>query len=365
VTGARRCTGAAVLVAAAAMACVVLTAAPASAHTLTGVPPTNYRSEIVAVDPPQPGLHVRLLDLGRRIRLVNAGPTDVVVLGYQGEPYLRVGPGGVFENRRSPSLYQNRAGAGPTTATTLPPQADPGAPPEWHRISTGHTATWRDRRTRWEGADPPEVRQAPGAAQVVVPTWAVDLRRGDIPVRVDGRITWVPGPSPWPWLLAAAGLAAGCVALLRWRHWAPALSACLAVVVALDVVRNVGVAMAPAGSPAVVVGTVMIGGMLSVVAWVVGAWAVGALQEGRDTAVLAAGGVGFFVALYSVSDFSVLRRSQVPQAFSTTFARAAVTGSLGLGAGLALAAVVVARRDRAAGPGSGDPGRRLPPARRR
>src|SRR3954464_11673141 len=97
----------------------VAAAAPASAHTITGVAPTDYRSELTGVEPSVPGVRVELLDLGRRVRLTNSGP-EVVVLGYQGEPYLRVGPKGVYENTRSPSTYQNKvsvAGAATTNTT--------------------------------------------------------------------------------------------------------------------------------------------------------------------------------------------------------------------------------------------------------
>jgi hypothetical protein len=331
------------------MAALVASAGPASAHTLTGVPPTNYRSEVLAVDPPAPGVHVELLDLGRRIRLTNSGPDEVVVLGYQREPYLRVGPQGVFENRHSPAVYQNRVTAGAPTGTTLPPQADAAAPPEWHRTSTGHTATWRDQRTRWEGADPPEVARAPRLTQIVVPTWTIELRKGDTPVLIEGRITWVPGPSPWPWVALALGLAAGCSALVRWRHWGPALSGCVATLVALDIVRSVGVAMAGGGSVAAMAVSVLIGGLVSVIAWVVGVRSIGALQHGRESGSLAAGGAGFFIAVYTLSDLPVLSRSQVPQAFSSSFARAAVAGSLGLGVGLVVAAGLIERRAHSTG----------------
>src|SRR5205814_6457459 len=89
----------------------VLVTAPADAHTVTGVRPTNYRSDILAMLPRLPGVTVRLLDLGNRVELSNGSGTDVVVLGYFGEPYLRVGPHGVFENTRSQSVAMNRVTA--------------------------------------------------------------------------------------------------------------------------------------------------------------------------------------------------------------------------------------------------------------
>ena len=57
-------------------AVVSLTATPAGAHTVTGVKPTNYASEILYVRPARPGVTVRVLDLGRRVMLRNTGAVD-------------------------------------------------------------------------------------------------------------------------------------------------------------------------------------------------------------------------------------------------------------------------------------------------
>ena len=116
-----------------ALLAVVLVAPPVGAHSLGGVEPSNYRARVLAVRPPVPGLTVEVVDAGTRLRLVNTGPRDVVVLGYQSEPWLRVPPGGVV--------------------------------------------TWHDRRARWEAEQPPaEVRRAPGSAHLVIPEWIVPLR---------------------------------------------------------------------------------------------------------------------------------------------------------------------------------------------
>ena len=142
-------------------------APPASAHTIAGAQPTNYRSTIEAITPAVPGVEVRLLDLGRRVEVVNHTDTDVVVLGYQGEPYLRVGPKGVFENRHSPTLYLNRITKVSPTPPVLPPAADANAPPSWHRIGGGRQVRWSDQRTRWEGPTPASVQNSPDRVQVV------------------------------------------------------------------------------------------------------------------------------------------------------------------------------------------------------
>src|SRR5947209_7787596 len=61
--------------------------------------------------------------------------------------------------------------------------------------------------------------------------------------------------------------------------------------------------------------------------------------------VVAAAVAGFLLAAFSgVGDVTTLTRSQVPYAFSAVAARAAVVVTMGVGFGLALAALVVFRR---------------------
>jgi hypothetical protein len=210
------------------LAAVAVFAAPAQAHTVTGVQPTNYRSEIVAVTPAEPGVHVELLDLGNRVRVTNSGSVEVTVLGYRSEPYLRIGGNGVYENERSPSVALNRVGATSSPSTTAPP-ADVARPPSWHRISTGDTATWRDRRTRWEGPTPAAVK-ADTSRSRVVGQWTIVLLRGDQPADVTGRIVWQPPPTAVPWLLGALVVGVATASLGRLRHWGAPLSAVLTIV---------------------------------------------------------------------------------------------------------------------------------------
>ena len=115
------------LVAGLALALVGMTAGPAAAHAIgTGTEASNYRTVVRAIDQGTPGLAVRAVP-GGLLELINRGP-EVLVLGYRLEPYLRVGPDGVFENQRSPSTYTNRFR---TTPTSIPPEFDPQAAPVW------------------------------------------------------------------------------------------------------------------------------------------------------------------------------------------------------------------------------------------
>jgi hypothetical protein len=317
-----------------ALLAVVLIAPPAGAHALGGVEPANYRTRVLAVRPPVPGLSVEVVDAGTRLRLVNTGPRDVVVLGYQAEPWLRVGPGGVFENSRSPTV----AMAGPRRADSpLPAGADPGAPASWRQVDAGRSVTWHDHRAHWEAEQPPaQVRRAPGSAQVVIPDWTVKLRIGGRLVDVVGEVRWVPGPSLLPWLAGAALLAMAVVAAGRTRRWAAALAGALGLVVALDLVQVAG-AWAEVRAP--LAGTLPSLGA-SAAGWVLAGLAVrqllrGRLESGLFQLLLAA---GLLTVVGGLGDLGFLLRSQLPSSLPGWLVRAAVAGKIGLGVGALVAA---------------------------
>ena len=67
----------------------------------------GYRSSIVRLVPASPFVHVTVVDSDDRLRLRVDGNHGVVINGYEGEPYLRFAPSGVYRNRRSPATYLN------------------------------------------------------------------------------------------------------------------------------------------------------------------------------------------------------------------------------------------------------------------
>ena len=91
----------------------------------------------------------------------------MLVFGYQGEPYLRIGPRGTWQNDRSPAVFLNRTRI--PTREAPHDQYDAKATPRWRKISSAPVASWHDHRTHWMATDdPPEVRRDPGSTHVVI-----------------------------------------------------------------------------------------------------------------------------------------------------------------------------------------------------
>ena len=90
---------------------LLLPAGPASAHGGNGGSSSDYRAEITGYTDGargEEGFELQIVQLGSRVELRRTTAHQVVVLGYQGEPYLRLDADGVWENENSPAVYLNR-----------------------------------------------------------------------------------------------------------------------------------------------------------------------------------------------------------------------------------------------------------------
>ncbi len=210
---------------------LVGTASRAHAHGIAGLEASPVLSEVDRISPPSPGVSVRIADDGRHVVLVNDTPASVVVEGYDGEAYLRIGPAGVERNRRSPATYLNRE---VTPSDTAPAIADAAAPPEWEWIGSGNTARWHDHRSHWMGgATPLSVDTGSGADRPEI-SWSIPLRINGRSVVVEGAFRWPAPPRPLPWLLAIGFLTgAAAVAMARSRLVRASVLAILAAACAI------------------------------------------------------------------------------------------------------------------------------------
>jgi hypothetical protein len=194
----------------ACIAVVPLSAVPAQAHPPGIQPAVDYRTIVTGIVPAVPGVQAWYVADGSRLELRTDSGHTIEVLGYQDEPMLRVGPDGVWQNTRAPSLYVDQLGA------PVNPAADAHAAPQWQRVSNRPVARWQDHRALWHGSPPPQVRADPTRAHRVS-DWRVPLRDGPATLQITGTLDWVPPPHPDTWwtgvlLLAAATAAIGLVA---------------------------------------------------------------------------------------------------------------------------------------------------------
>lgn len=335
----------ALLAIALAGAFLVVTATPAGAHGLGGLKPTNYETVLQRVTPTVPGLTVTIVDLGTKVELTNDGTREVLVLGYDDEPYLRVGPRGVFENTRSPATYLNRS----TTITGKPPaRADSSAAPEWRRVSSGTTTSWHDHRAHFMGGDdPPRVARDPGTRRVV-DNFEIPMRVGTEAVVARGQIVYVPPPSPWPWVIGAVVLAALVVLATRTSAWRTVFVVVLALLTATELVHVIGLWGASTAST----GTKLTESAYSLAGIGLGLLALGWIwKKGVESAVpLVLVATIFLFVAGGLADVTTLGNSQVPSTLSAATARLLVSLTLGLGGGLAVAAALRLRPPPASSP---------------
>lgn len=198
------------------VAALALTA-PAAAHERHGIA-RGYVSTVAAIEPNVLGLSAFVVGGDDRLLLRNLSGRVLVILGYDGEPYLRFSPDGVYENVRSPATYLNRARfpQGPAPAA-----ADAAAPPRWRRVATGTSHSWHDHRIQWMRRTPPRaVAAAPDRTHRIL-DWRVPGTADGRRFAIVGFLGYAPTAQPSEqmddegsaWVVPAAA-AVGAVALV-------------------------------------------------------------------------------------------------------------------------------------------------------
>jgi hypothetical protein len=329
----------AVLLLTAVLLALLGTAAPAYAHGADAPDGTDYRTAVTGITPARPGLTVRAVEAGARLELVNHTGREVEVIGYSGEPYLRVGPDGAYENTRSPATYLNRTLAGDTA---LPATADPAAPPQWRRIGDDRRVRWHDQRSLWREPTVPAPVAADPGREHRVRDWAVPLRAGGEPVELRGTLDWVPPPDPYPWWVAATlgALLVGAAGLvpagtgpggraLRGVGAVLALGGAAAVALVLGRELDAGAQ----GMAGVLLG--LLAGQLWPLLTGLGALAAGGWAlAGRPAADFVLALAGACLTLFvGVANLTVLSRAVAPVPWSGGTARVLLTGVLVAGVG--------------------------------
>ncbi|MFV2125612.1 hypothetical protein ACFHWS_13875 [Micromonospora sp. LOL_013] len=343
----------------AGVAAVLLTGAtaPAAAHGADAPAATDYRVAVTGTVPAVDGLTVRVVEAGARLELTNHSGRPIEVLGYAGEPYLEIRPDGVYQNRRSPTAYQNETLSGDTP---VPADADPAAPPDWRRIADRPLVRWHDQRTYWLDAAPPEaVRAAPDQVHRVR-DWVVPLRDGVTPVELRGTLDWIPPPDPLRWwggtLLGTVLLAVALVTTARRGRWTAQLVS--AGGLAVGGATAVGYVMARAvesgtGGPLGLLGVLLDGPVWALLTGLAALAAAGYAARRRPGAELALALTGACLALFAgAANAAVFTRAIAPVPGPAWWPRIAVAAVLVSGAAVAVGAVLRLRAEPVTGPDS-------------
>jgi hypothetical protein len=176
--------------------------------------PTEYRTEVVSIEPPVEAIEIEVIGGDAFLRMTVASGSAVDVVGYQGEPFLRFLPDGIVEvNENAPTTYLSDDRFGDVE---LPPNADRDAEPAWLQVSSDGAYAWHDHRSHWMNPNPP-----PGGAR------GEQILEAVVPIVVDGEevavtviSSWEQAASPVP-AIAGGVVAIALVALFRSRGSRP------------------------------------------------------------------------------------------------------------------------------------------------
>jgi hypothetical protein len=201
--------------------------------------PGDFRSEVTGVIPDLDGFTAEIRGGDSFLELTVPEGHEVIVEGYQGEPYLRFRADGTVErNRLSSATYLNDDRKG---RVEIPGEVqaamEAGAEPEWEAIADGGTYAWHDHRVHWMAEVSPPVERGERVTGAYDP-WRVPLEVDGEAGEVQGILTYASATSPLPWAALAIAVLVGVALVGRGRGLrVPAAVLLLASVVAVIVGR--------------------------------------------------------------------------------------------------------------------------------
>jgi len=307
------------------MALALAFVAPATAYAHTGGRiASDFEARIVGLRPRASGVRARVLGGDLKLELAVSGGHEVVVLGLEGEPFLRFGPAGVAANATSPTAWSTGV-VGTSSAVTS------ASGPVWRRVSGGHTFAWHENRLRPQ----PSVTGGGATPRRVAP-WSVALVVDGRRTRLEGWEWYASGPAARPWLAALLIPLGGAIAAARYgrrRLHRTLAAALLPVAVCAWLAGWIGILVNGGASTLVLA----VAAAYAAVTILLVAAAVGAASGNARMAV--AGIVGALAAVFTLPEVDAFTRGFVLSALPATAARAAAVVSFT--AGLALVAASV------------------------
>ncbi len=210
------------------LAASLLAPASASAHGALNPVASNYLARIKHVPA---GMRASVVDGDLSLWLQVPAGESVLVLDYEGAPYLRFADGHIWANQNSQMAYFNQ----------LPPATPPSdlrstTPPRWLRVGSGYTYAWHDGRLHAFALE----SVAPGSSYVG--SWRIPVIVNGRREALSGTLSYHGAPSiAWLW----PGVVLVLCVLAGWRLQDPRLDATVAR--AVGAVTLVGIALAAIG----------------------------------------------------------------------------------------------------------------------
>jgi hypothetical protein len=187
---------------------VIAPGAPALAHG--GGPPipdaAYYRTALAHASALPSGVSASVDPSGEWLQVGYTGPTELIVLGYSLEPYLRITATSAQENALSPTTYLNKAGFADLPAGTQTANVAPA----WQPIATTGRVRWHDHRIHWMGQTQPPPVAADPTHPHQISTWTVHATAAGLSFDIRGTLSWVGKPGSrhfggLTWLIFTAG----------------------------------------------------------------------------------------------------------------------------------------------------------------
>jgi hypothetical protein len=283
-------------------ACVALAApAGAAAHLRSGVVAVDYDASVVS---PNPAVKARVYQSDRALSVAVEPGHTVVILGYLGEPFVRLAAGRLAVNASS------------LTAAGLGLLNGSSAGTGWRLGSHTATFVWHDRRLRGLPA-------------------GVDHKRWASPLVVDGRSAHLTGelrrvvrPPAWPWIVLGLlfVLVTALLLLSRPRSWVRTAAVAFGVASAVAMLATAaGFALDSYGSG----GKWVAAGNELVIALVRVAFIMRGSREARP---IAGGALGLLGLAVGLSKIPVFRHGVVLSVLPGTIARLTVALTICAGA---------------------------------
>lgn len=158
---------------------------PAWAH---GGAEQPIRPVVNGVEPDSAGLSAKVVYTGAwQLRLTNTTDRELSILDPEGNPFLRIGPGGALADFSSPFWYESNSPDGLGRS----PVDLPDAGPDFRPIAKDPSWTWFDPRLRADPrALPRDIVDAGKGARLG--DWAIPVKHGDKAGRIHGYLWYEP-----------------------------------------------------------------------------------------------------------------------------------------------------------------------------